>query len=207
MANVKYRALAVAAVFIYTAWAREALANDAQNGSTKIALVTLEKSAYAAWKSKDANFWDTFLSNKFVGWGTSGRLDKASAKEEYTGSDCEIMSYALSNEHVSALGKQAALITYKSTVDGTCGGQKIPANSWAAGVYVRDGGHWKAAFHSQAAVVDPAAPSVKRVYQNVARADDEAKSPLGMLAPASCSRSKEPCGRLGRTTMQKNCRT
>jgi hypothetical protein len=95
--------------------------------------VTLEKSAYAAWKSKDAKFWDTFLSDKFVGWGTSGKLDKVSAKKKYTGADCEIKSYALSEERVSPRGKLAALITYKATVDGTCGGQKIPANSWRQG--------------------------------------------------------------------------
>jgi hypothetical protein len=47
--------------------------------------VTLEKSAYAAWRSKDAKFWDTFLPDKFVGWGTSGKLDKVSAKKEYSG--------------------------------------------------------------------------------------------------------------------------
>jgi ketosteroid isomerase-like protein len=63
----------------------------------------------------------------------------------------------------------------KVTVDGTCGGQKIPANSWAAGVYVRDGGQWKAAFHAQAAVVNPEVPTVKPVYQNGARGDDTAK--------------------------------
>jgi hypothetical protein len=92
MANVKYFALAVAAVFIYNACARDALANNANAtkaaektapaGPPKGALVTLEKSAYAAWKSKDAKFWDTFLSDKFVGWGTSGKLDKVSAKKE-----------------------------------------------------------------------------------------------------------------------------
>ena len=185
MANVNCLPLAVAAVFICTVCADHALANDAgaseaarktasQTGSTKVALVTLEKRAYAAWKSKDANFWDTFLSNKFVGWGASGRLDKVSAKEEYTGADCEIKSYALSDEQVSPRGKQAALITYKATVDGTCGGQKIPANSWSAGVYVRDGGQWKAAFHAQSAVVDPKAPPVKPVYRNRAPADDRA---------------------------------
>jgi ketosteroid isomerase-like protein len=185
MANVKYFALAVAAVFIYTACARDALANNANAtkaaektapaGQQKVALVTLEKSAYAAWKSKDAKFWDTFLSDKFVGWGTSGKLDKVSAKKEYTGADCEIKSYALSEERVSSRGKQATLITYKATVDGTCGGQRIPANSWAAGVYVRDGGQWKAAFHAQATVVNPEVPIVKPVYQNGARGGDTAK--------------------------------
>ena len=181
MANVKYFALAVAAVFIYAACARDALANSANTtkaaektapaGPPKVALVTLEKSAYAAWKSKDAKFWDTFLSDKFVGWGTSGKLDKVSAKKEYTGADCEITSYALSEERVSPRGMQAALITYKATVDGSCGGQKVPANSWAAGVYVRDGGQWKAAFHAQAAVVNPEVPPAKAVDQNGALDD------------------------------------
>src|ERR1700732_1217658 len=144
MAKVKYFVLAAAAALVYTASARDALANNAnatktaektaQAGPTKVALVTLEKSAYAAWKSKDAKFWDTFLSDKFVGWGTSGKLDKVSAKKEYTGADCDIKSYSLSDERVSSRGRHAALITYKATVDGTCGGQKIPTNNWVAGV-------------------------------------------------------------------------
>jgi len=184
MANVKYFALAVAAVFIYGSCAGDALANSANYkaaeksapaGPPQVALVILEKSAYAAWKSKDAKFWDTFLSDKFVGWGASGQLHKVSAKKEYTGADCEIKSYALSEERVSPRGKQAALITYKATVDGTCGGQEIPANSWAAGVYVRDGGQWKAAFHAQAAVVNPEVPPVKPVYQSGARGADTTK--------------------------------
>jgi hypothetical protein len=169
MVNVSSFALAAAAVFIYSGCAKEALANNAPAGPPKEALVTLEKSAYAAWKSKDATFWDTFLSDKFVGWGTSGRLDKASAKKEYTGADCDIRSYSLSDERVSSRGKRAALITYKAAVDGTCGGQKIPANSWVAGVYVRDGGQWKAIFHAQDAAVNPELPPEKPVYQNGAR--------------------------------------
>src|SRR6266404_2539517 len=184
MANVRYFSLAAAAVFISSACARDVLAHNANatNGAEKtapaeppkVALVALEKSAYAAWKSKDAKFWDTFLLDKFVGWGTSGKLDKVSAKKQYAGADCDIKSYALSEERVSPRGKQAALITYKATVDGTCGGQKIPTNSWVAGVYVRDGGQWKAVFHAQDAVVNPELPPVKLVYQNGARGNDTA---------------------------------
>ena len=175
MVNVSYFALAVAAVLIYSGCAKEASANNAPAALPKEELVTLEKSAYAAWKSKDATFWDTFLSDKFVGWGTSGKLDKVSAKKEYTGADCDIRSYSLSDERVSSRGKRAALITYKATVDGTCGGQNIPANSWVAGVYVRDGGQWKAVFHAQDAVVNPELPPVKPVNQNGARGNDTAK--------------------------------
>ena len=181
MAKIKY----FAATLIFTACAGNVPANNAHAANTaektvpaaptKDALVTLEKSAYEAWKSKDAKFWDTFLSDKFVGYGSSGKLDKASARKEYTGADCEIKSYALSDEQMNVLSNNAALITYKITVDGACGGQKVPANSWAASVYVRDGGQWKGAFHAEAAVVDPSAAPAKPAEKKIAPPRDAAQ--------------------------------
>ena len=87
----------------------------------------------------------------------SSRLDKASATKEYTGADCDIKSYALSDEAISPLGQNAALFTHRTAIDGACGGQKIPATNWIASVYVREGDKWKAIFHAQSAVVDPKA--------------------------------------------------
>ncbi|MFZ1699890.1 MAG: nuclear transport factor 2 family protein [Pyrinomonadaceae bacterium] len=126
---------------------------------TKEALMTLERSAYEAFKTKDAKFWDGFLAANFVGYGNSGKLDKAAAMKEYVGADCDIKSYALSDDKMTSLGADAAMITYKTTMDGTCGGQKVPANTWAVGVYVRDGDKWKGAFHAEAPAVDPKAPA------------------------------------------------
>ena len=133
MAKIEQFVLTAAAAFIFAACVGNALANNASAADTpertappgriKVELITLEKSAYEAWKSKDAKFWGTFLSDNFVGWGSFGKLDKASATKEYTGTDCEIKSYALSDEQVNLLGKDSALITYKATVNGTCGGQ------------------------------------------------------------------------------------
>jgi ketosteroid isomerase-like protein len=185
MAKIKYFVLTAAAALVFTACDGNAPANNANAASTAArtppaaltmdALVRLEKSAYEAWKSKDAKFWDAFLSAEFVGYGSSGKLDKASATREYTGADCEIKSYALSDEQMKPLGNDAALITYKTTVDGTCGGQRVPANSWAAGVYVRDGDKWKGAFHAEAPVVDPKAAPAKPVDKKEAPKEDEAK--------------------------------
>ena len=192
MTEFKYRVLAAAAAFVFTAHgapAGNAPANDANAATTaarpaaaaptKAALMTLEKSAYAAWKARDAKFWDTFLSDKFVGYGSLGKLDKASAAKEYAGADCEIKSYALSGEKMKPLGKDAALITHKSTVDGTCGGQKVPAISMVASVYVRDvrdGAKWKAAFHAEAPVVDPKAVSAKPADKKAAPKKADAKT-------------------------------
>jgi hypothetical protein len=185
MTRIKYFVLAAAAAFVFTACgapAGNAPANNANAANTaakpaaaaptREALMTLEKSAYEAWKSKDAKFWDTFLWDKFVGYGSSGKLDKASATSAYTGADCEIKSYALSDEQMKPLGNDAALITYKTTVDGTCGGQKVPANSWAAGVYVRDGDKWKGAFHAEAAIVDPKAAPAKPAQKEAPKKDE-----------------------------------
>jgi hypothetical protein len=70
--------------------------NAAQAPPTKDALVTPEKSPYQAWKSGDEKFWDGFLADKFVGYGSSGKLDKASAAQEFRGLGCQINSYDLS---------------------------------------------------------------------------------------------------------------
>jgi ketosteroid isomerase-like protein len=185
MAKIRFFVLTVAAALVFTGCAGNAPTNNANGANvaektapatpTKDALVTLEKSAYEAWKSKDAKFWDTFLWDKFVGYGSSGKLDKALATKEYTGADCEIKSYALSDEQMEPLGNDAALITYKTNVHGTCGGQEVPANSWAAGVYVRDGDKWKGAFHAEAPVVDPKAAHAKPVDKKEAPKEREAK--------------------------------
>jgi hypothetical protein len=185
MARIKNVVLTAAAALVLTACSGNAPANNGNAASTaaktapaaptKDALVTLEKSAYEAWKSKDSKFWDTFLSDKFVGYGSTGKLDKALATKEYTGADCEIKSYALSDEQMSLLGNDAALITYKTTVDGTCGGQKLPANTWAASVYVGNGDRWQAVFHAEAAVVGPTAAPAKPVARTEAPKEDQPK--------------------------------
>ena len=100
MAMIKHFATALA----FTACAGNVSTNYVNAASalpTKDALVTLEKSGYQAWKSKDATFWDTFLSDKFVGYGSSGKLNKASAAQEFRGLGCEIKSYDLSGRLMS----------------------------------------------------------------------------------------------------------
>ena len=168
MASIRHFGLTAAAAVVFASGANAANAaeNTVAAAPTKAALVSLEESAYEAWKSKDAKFWNTFLADNFVGWGSSGRLDKASATKAYTGADCEIKGYALSDAQMTPLGPDAALITHKVTVDGICGGQKRPSASWAAAVYVRDGNKWKAVFHAAAPIVDPAALPAKPVAEH-----------------------------------------
>ena len=54
---------------------RAAERNVSSNAAPDLAgkLDTLEERSYAAWKSGDTKFWTAFLSDKFAGWGRSGR--------------------------------------------------------------------------------------------------------------------------------------
>ncbi len=167
MANIRRLVPITAAAVVFAVGGTNASAKEPGAAETGAAaarsapFITLEKSAYQAWKSRDAKFWSTFLSDRFVGWGSAGRLDKASAAKLYTGADCDVGSFALGDEQVRLLGKDAALLTYESTINGTCGGQQLPAKTRVASVYVREHGQWKAAFHAQAAIVDPQATPAK----------------------------------------------
>jgi hypothetical protein len=147
----------------------------------KGAIVALERSAMEAWKAKDARFWQSFLSDRFVGYGASGRLDKAGAAKEFSGAECTIHSYGMSGEQLTQLDADVALLTYKSSVDGTCAGQKLPAESAAASLFVREGETWRGAFHAEAPIIDPktyATPAATQQAPTTATLDKDTESLL-----------------------------
>ncbi len=128
---------------------------------TKEALVAMETKAFEAWKTKDTKFWDGFLADNYVGVGEKGRVDKAQSIKDITNEACDVKSYALADEKMTPAGSDAAILTYKATADATCGGKKIPADVWAATVYVRSGDTWKAAYHNEIPITDPKAAPAK----------------------------------------------
>ena len=154
----------------------------------------LEEESYRARLSKDTKFWDTFLSENFVSWGLSGRIDKAAARREWSGTNCEIVSYQISDPQVSRLTPQAAVITHKTTVDGSCGKDRLPIASWTATGYVLEGTQWKAVFRAGSAVVDPA-KLPKRTLDVTAGAGPSAMTPT----PRRCWAANRRSGMRGRT--------
>ncbi len=174
MNRLKYMALVAIAAFVLTgcepaannaagnATAKNANSNANANTNTSTAaaptvdaLMTLERSAYEAFKNKNAKFWEDFLASNFVGVGPQGIMDRAAAMKVYAGADCEIKSNSSSDPQVTQLSPDAAVLTHKATQDGTCGGQKVPENAWVASMYIREGGEWKAAFHAEYPIADP----------------------------------------------------
>ena len=213
MAKIVHFGLTAAAAFILATCCGNVLANNANAGGTpeknasaepaKVALMTLEKSAYEAWKSRDAKFWATFLSDKFAGWGSSGKLDKVSATKEYTGADCEIKSYALSDEQLSSLGRDVALITYKAHVADNSSRPIVGRQRYMFATTV---------IGSEASTLELRLSIQTRLSRS--RLTGSRRSmrtmlnrPIEMPAPTPCWRSKGMCGKPGEHTMLRSLRT
>jgi ketosteroid isomerase-like protein len=161
--------LTLIAALFFIGCAGEAVNNKPANANTantnaakttaaapaKEALMALETKAFEAWKNKDTKFWDGFLADNYIGIGEHGkRVDKAGVIKMMSEDKCEITKYAFSDEQMTPAGADAAIVTYKITYEGKCGGQAIPSPMWSASVYVRSGDTWKGAYHNEAIIMD-----------------------------------------------------
>lgn len=133
-------------------------AKSAAAPPTVAALFALEKGAFEAWAKKDGKFFQDLLADNFVGFEGGRRATKAQEVKMISDGQCEFKSQSLSDEKMTMVGPDAAVLVAKATVDGTCGGEKLPPVMTTATLFVRSGETWKAAFHSGTMVIDPKNP-------------------------------------------------
>jgi hypothetical protein len=114
-------------------------------------LIATEKKLWEAWKNKDAKPFKATLAADSVMIGDSGISGKNETIKDITSAPCEIKSFELTDFKVAFLSAGTALLTYKGTADGTCGGMAIPP-VWASSLYVNRGGKWLAASHQETTV-------------------------------------------------------
>jgi hypothetical protein len=136
-------------------------AKPAAAAPTKDSVVALEKAAWKAWETRDTKYFEENISDKYVGFGASGRMDKAASIKALGDTKCEVKSYSFSDENLHMAGPDVAFLTFKAAQDYTCDGKKGPGNVWSASIYVREGDKWKNAFYAEAPVVDPKAAPAK----------------------------------------------
>jgi len=112
-------------------------------------LIATEKKLWEGWKNKDVKPFKTSLAADSIMVGDTGTANKATAlKEMATGAGCDVKSYELSEFKLTMINSGAALLTYKGSAEGTCGGAPIPT-VWASSVFVNRGGHWLAFSHQE----------------------------------------------------------
>src|SRR5262249_44354421 len=109
-------------------------------------LSAMETKLWEAWKNKDVKPFNAWLASDSVMVGDMGLGSKKDIAEEIK--QCDVKSYKLSDWKLSMLNSGAALLTYKGSAEGTCGGQAIPT-VWASSVWVNRGGKWLAGYHSE----------------------------------------------------------
>jgi hypothetical protein len=108
-----------------------------------------ETALWNAWKNKDAKPFQMWLSAESVNVGDTGTGTKKDITEMIGSMPCEVKSFTLSDWKLTMVDSDAALITYKGTQDGTCGGTALPAGVWASSLWVNRKGKWLAAFHQE----------------------------------------------------------
>ena len=96
--------------------------NTNTNAAPKVAapsvdsLMALETKAFEAWKNKDGKFFETFLTDNFVGFGDDGkRPARADVLKMIADPNCDVKSYSLSDGHVTPVSADVAVLTVKAT--------------------------------------------------------------------------------------------
>jgi len=115
-------------------------------------LIKYENELWEAWKNKNGKAFQARLSADTVMVSDQGTNGKAEIIKGIVGQSCDIKSFKLSDFKLVSLDSNVALLTYKSTEDGTCGGTALPPVAWSASTYVRRGGKWLAVFHQETPV-------------------------------------------------------
>ena len=114
-------------------------------------LAAAETKLYEAWKNKDMKPFKATLAADFVMIADRGVSGKNDTIKDLIGMSCEVASYELSDWKLTMINSGAALLTYKATTSGTCGGRPIP-NVWASSIWINRGGKWMAFSHQETPV-------------------------------------------------------
>jgi|GEM_PF-1796167 len=155
-------------------------------------LLALERADIEAFKSKDTNFPTSYLADTFIGYGASGKIDKATASKQYASHNCTLQSHFIASEQLTQLDTDVALLTYKKSLNGTCGAEALPAESSSANVFVRKARKWQSIFYAESAIVAPAVIAPNRTTLN----HNRTRKP-STQRPNSSSPPKKRSGKLG----------
>jgi uncharacterized protein DUF4440 len=118
---------------------------SAANEST---ISDLEKSAWEAYKNKQADAFKALMSKDYYGVYAEGikTLDGEVADMAKT----DLRDYSFSDVKVVFPHPKMAVMTYKAKVQATLGGNDMSGTYNSASVWVQHGGKWVGAFHTEA---------------------------------------------------------
>jgi hypothetical protein len=127
----------------------QASPSKSDKSATKDAAITdSEKSAWEAYKNKQADAFKKYLATDYCGVYAEGikNADKEVAGMEQT----ELREYSFADMKVVFPSSDVAVTTYKATLQSSTGGQDTSGTYNVASVWIKKGGKWLVVFHTDA---------------------------------------------------------
>jgi hypothetical protein len=112
-------------------------------------IAALENKLWETWKNRDDAGFSALVSDKYVGNGRNGRIDKAQLMKLAFDPACKIESYSLDAMKSISLSKDVVLVFYKGNQKGTCGKDAIPPVVMATSIHANEGGTWKNIYYME----------------------------------------------------------
>jgi hypothetical protein len=122
-------------------------AKPAKSASNETAITDLERSAWEAYKNKQADAFKKLMSKDYYGEYAEGikNLDREVADMAKT----DLRDYSLADMKVVFPSTDVAVITYKSTIQQTSEGEDMSGTYNSGSIWVRKGGKWLEVFHTE----------------------------------------------------------
>jgi Domain of unknown function (DUF4440) len=121
-------------------------AKPAKAAANETTIINAEKSAWEAFKNKQANEFKGLFSNDYYGVYADGTktLDAEVADMAKT----DLRDYSFADVKVVFPHPKVAVVTYKTTQHATFGGKDISGTYNSGSVWVQQGGKWLGVFHT-----------------------------------------------------------
>jgi hypothetical protein len=148
------RHIVAVALVILPAAASVAGAQDTATPQADTAIVAQERAVLDALVKPDTAAFNRALGSDFVYVDARGPIRWDRAKTTAMLMDCPPGQWSIDNPQTTKVGNDLVVLTYMSSGNQTCGGQKMPSPVHSLSVWQNRGGRWVAVAHSET----PAAP-------------------------------------------------
>jgi hypothetical protein len=128
----------------------------ADRSALEKALIANENKVADALMKKDRGAFSALVSAN--GWSIDGNGFMKTSDFTAALDQLVIKSYKISEERVSWVDPNTAIVAYKWTGSGTFNGQPFPPIVYASTVWTKKSDQWVAVFHQESEAVKPAAP-------------------------------------------------
>ena len=128
-------------------FAQASPAKPAKSASNQTAITDLEKSAWEAYKNKQADAFKALMSKDYYGVYAEGMKTLDGEVADMAKSD--LRDYSFSEVKVVFPHPKMAVMTYKAKVQATADGKDVSGTYNSGSVWVQQGGKWVGAFHTE----------------------------------------------------------